>query len=105
MLFGATSFAQGAFADPGGLSVQFTVNGVQMNVAVGNVTIQGKALVLPSGQRVDLTTGNVVVKIGQTVLVTGEELALATNTPDVITWNLIPPGVNQIWVPIDPENP
>ena len=105
MLFGATSFAQGAFADPGGLSVSFTVNGVQMNVAVGNVTIQGKALVLPSGQRVDLATGNVEVKIGQTVIVTGEQLALATNTIDVISWNPIPPGANQIWVPIDPDNP
>ena len=105
MLFGATSFAQGAFADPGGLSVSFTVNGVQMNVAVGNVTIQGKALVLPSGQRVDLATGNVQVKIGQTVIVTGEQLALATNTIDVISWNPIPPGANQIWVPIDPDNP
>ena len=105
MLFGATSFAQGAFADPGGLSVQFTVSGVQMNVAVGNVVIEGKALVLPSGQRVDLATGNVTVKLGKTVVVTGEELALATNTIDVISWNPIPPGANQIWVPIDPDNP
>jgi len=105
MLFGATSFAQGAFADPGGLSVSFTVNGVQMNVAVGNVVIQGKSIVLPDGQRVDLATGNVEVKIGKTVIVTGEELALATNTIDVISWNPIPPGANQIWVPIDPDNP
>jgi hypothetical protein len=105
MLFGATSFAQGAFADPGGLSVSFTVNGVQMNVAVGNVTIQGKSLVLPSGQRVNLNTGNVVIRVGQTVLVTGQELELATNTIDVISWNPIIPGATGIWIPIDPDNP
>jgi len=105
MLFGATSFAQGAFADPGSLSVSFTVNGVQMNVAIGNITIQGKSLVLPSGQRVNLTTGNVVIKIGQTVLVTGQELELATNTIDVISWNPIIPGATGIWIPIDPNNP
>jgi len=105
MLFGATSFAQGAFADPGGLSVSFTVNGVQMNVAIGNVTIQGKSLVLPSGQRVNLATGNVQIVLGQTVLVTGQELKLATNTIDVISWNPIIPGATGIWIPIDPDNP
>ena len=105
MLFGSTTFAQSPFASPGGVSVQFTVNGVQMNVAVGNVVIQGKSLVLPDGQRVDLATGNVTIKIGKTVVVTGEELALATSTVDVISWNPIPPGANQIWVPIDPDNP
>jgi len=105
MLFGATSFAQGAFADPGGLSVSFTVNGVQMNVAIGNITIQGKSLVLPSGQRVNLATGNVQIVLGQTVLVTGQELKLATNTIDVISWNPIIPGATGIWIPIDPDNP
>ena len=105
MLFGATSFAQGAFADPGGLSVSFTVNGVQMNVAIGNITIQGKSLVLPSGQRVNLATGNVQIVLGQTVLVTGQELKLATNTIDVISWNPIIPGATGIWIPIDPNNP
>jgi hypothetical protein len=78
-----------------------------MNFAIGNVVIEGKSLVLPTGKRVDLATGNVQVVLGQTVLVTGEELALATNLVDVsvITWNLIPPGASQIWIPIDPDNP
>ena len=105
MLFGATTFSQAAFADPGGVSVQVVLNGVQMNFAIGNVTIQGKSLVLPTGQRVDLATGNVQVVLGQTVLVTGKELALATNPVYVVNWNPIPPNVNQIWIPIDPENP
>ena len=105
MLFGATTFSQSAFADPGGLSVQVVLNGVQMNFAIGNVQIIGKAVVLPTGQRVDLATGNVQVVIGQTVLVTGEELALATDLVDVINWNPIIPGATGVWIPIDPENP
>jgi hypothetical protein len=68
MFFGATSFSASPFASPGGVSVAVTVNGVRMNFAIGNVVIEGKALILPTGKRVDLATGNVqVVKIGQTV--------------------------------------
>ena len=105
MFFGGSSFASSPFADPGGVSIAFTVSGVRMNVAVGNVVIEGKSVVLPTGQRVDLATGDVVIKIGQTVLVTGEELALATDTVDVINWNPIIPGATGIWIPIDPDNP
>jgi len=105
MLFGATTFANSPFADPGGVSIFVTVNGVRMNFAIGNVVIEGKSVVLPTGQRVNLSTGNVVIKIGQTVLVTGEELALATDTVDVINWNPIIPGATGVWIPIDPDNP
>lgn len=105
MFFGATSFSAAPFADPGGVSVQVVLNGVQMNFAIGDVVIQGKVVVLPNGERVNLATGNVTIKLGKTVLVTGEELALASNALDVIVWNPIPPGVSQIWVPIDPDNP
>ena len=105
MFFGGSSFASSPFADPGGVSIAFTVNGVRMNVAVGNVVIEGKSIVLPDGQRVNLATGDVEVKIGKTVIVTGEELALATNTVDVISWNPIIPGATGIWIPIDPDNP
>ena len=65
MFFGGSSFASSPFADPGGVSIAFTVNGVRMNVAVGNVVIEGKSIVLPDGNRVNLTTGNVEVKIGK----------------------------------------
>ena len=81
-------------------------NGVYHKIPqIGNVVIEGKSLVLPTGERVNLATGNVTIKLGKTVLVTGEELALATNALDVIVWNPIPPGVSQIWIPIDPDNP
>lgn len=105
MFFGGSSFASSPFADPGGVSIAFTVSGVRMNVAVGNVVIEGKSIVLPGGQRVNLATGNVEIKIGKTVIVTGEELALATDLVDVINWNPIIPGATGIWIPIDPENP
>jgi hypothetical protein len=88
MLFGATPFANSPFADPGGVSIFVTVNGVRMNFAIGNVVIEGKSVVLPTGQ---------------TILLTGEELSLATNPVSVISWNPIPPNVNQIWIPIDPD--
>ena len=105
MLFGAVPFAAAPFADPGGVSVQVVLNGQQLNFAIGDVVITGESVILPSGQRVNLATGNVVIKLGKTVLVTGEELALASSTADVITWNVIPPNANQIWIPIDPDNP
>ena len=41
MFFGGSSFASSPFGDPGGVSIAFTVNGVRMNVAVGNVVIEG----------------------------------------------------------------
>ena len=105
MFFGATTFSQSAFADPGGVSVQVVLNGQQLNFAVGNVVIEGKSIVLPTGDRVNLATGNVQVVLGQTVLVTGEELALANNVVNVINWNPIIPGATGVWIPIDPENP
>jgi len=105
MLFGAVPFAAAPFADPGGVSVQVVLNGQQLNFAIGDVIIKGGVVVLPDGDRVNLATGNVTIKLGKTVLVTGEELALASSTADVITWNLIPPNANQIWIPIDPDNP
>jgi len=105
MLFGATTFSQSAFADPGGLSVQVVLNGVQMNFAIGNVQISGENLVLPTGERVNLATGNVQVVLGNTVVLTGIELALATDTVDVISWNPIIPGATGVWIPIDPNNP
>ena len=50
MLFGATPFSNSPFADPGGISVQVLLNGQQLNFAVGNVVIEGKSLVLPTGE-------------------------------------------------------
>jgi len=105
MLFGATTFSQAAFADPGGVSVQVVLNGQRLNFAIGNVQISGENLVLPTGERVNLATGNVQVVLGNTVVLTGIELALANNVVNVINWNPIIPGATGVWIPIDPENP
>jgi lipopolysaccharide assembly outer membrane protein LptD (OstA) len=105
MYFGGSSFASSPFGDPGGVSVFVTVSGQRMNFAIGNVVFEGDAIVLPTGKRVNLSTGNVQVVLGQTVLVTGAELELANTGVDVISWNPIPPGASQVWVPIDPNNP
>ena len=40
-----------------------------------------------------------------TILATGNQINLASGSVSVITWNPIPPGVNQTWIPIDPLNP
>jgi hypothetical protein len=83
MFFGATSFSASPFADAGEINALVTLTGNQINVSIGNAQV-----VFPV-----------------TVPITGVEFSLATDTVDVITWNLIPPGASQIWIPIDPDNP
>ena len=78
MFFGATSFSASPFASPGGVSIAVTVNGVRMNFAVGNVVIEGKSIVLPTGVGLDL----------------------ATSTVNIKKWDGIVPGATQTWVPI-----
>ena len=103
MLFGATPFANSPFADPGGVTVFVTITGNRVNVDTGTVGITAAARVLPNGTGTEISIGNVVVKIGQTVVLSGNQINLATNPVSVISWNPIPPGVNQVWVPIDPD--
>jgi len=105
MFFGVTTFAGDTFAGPGGVSVQFVVNGSRIDVDTGDVTIAASARVLPNGSEIELTIGNVVVRLPATVLVTGVELDLATGDSFVVSWSAIDPGATQIWVPIDPDNP
>ena len=83
MFFGATSFAATPFAGVGITNIVVNATGTQINVAIGNTTI------------------NLVT----TVPVTGNKFNLATNTIDVISWNPIIPGATGIWIPIDPDNP
>ena len=105
MFFGATSFAASPFGSPGGVSVNFIVNGSQINVDTGDVVISASARILPNGSEIELTIGNAVIRLPKTVLVTGVELDLATGDSFVVSWNAIDPGATQIWVPIDPDNP
>ena len=81
MFFGATSFSSTTFAGVGGGGIVVLANGNRLNIAIGNTTV-------------DLVT---------TVNVTGQQFNLANNPVSVISWNPIPPGVNQVWVPIDPD--
>ncbi len=50
-----------------------------------------------------IAIGNTTVDLITTVNVTGQQINLANNPVSVISWNPIPPGVNQVWVPIDPD--
>tara|TARA_R110000787_G_scaffold72640_1_gene161951 strand:+ start:605 stop:853 length:249 start_codon:yes stop_codon:yes gene_type:complete len=81
MLFGATPFASTTFA----------------GVGIQNITV------LANGNRLNITIGNTTINLVTTVSVTGQQFNLATNPVSVISWNPIPPNVNQIWVPIDPD--
>jgi hypothetical protein len=81
MLFGATPFASTTFA----------------GVGIQNITV------LANGNRLNITIGNTTINLVTTVSVTGQQFNLATNPVSVISWNPIPPNVNQIWIPIDPD--
>ena len=81
MFFGSTTFAQAPFSDIGG----------------GGITV------LAQGNRLNIAIGNAIADITVTVNITGQQFNLATNPVSVITWNPIPPGVNQVWVPVDPD--
>ena len=81
MLFGSTSFSAAPFSSP---------------------FIQGSS-VLVTGNRLNISVGNTTIAFPTTVTVTGNQINLANSTVSVISWNPIPPGVNQVWVPIDPD--
>ena len=83
MFFGSTSFSQSAFSDVG---------------VLGN-----RAVVIPNGSRINISIGNLGPIPDVLIVPTGTQLNLASSTPSVISWNSIPPGVTQIWVPIDPD--
>jgi hypothetical protein len=105
MYFGGSSFAAAPFGSSGGISIRAAVTGSRVNLSSGSPTIVGKVVVTLSGNRINAAIGNVVTRVDQQVPVTGNRINLATGTVDVISWNPIPPGVNQTWVPIDPLNP
>ena len=85
MFFGTTTFAQTTFSDIGSSQVSpiVIVSGNRLNISIVNIGPIPDVLIVPTGQ----------------------QLNVATNPVSVITWNPIPPGVNQVWVPIDPLNP
>ena len=105
MYFGGSSFAAAPFGSSGGISIRASVSGSRVNLNTGSPSIIGKVVVTLSGNRINATIGNVTTRVDQQVAVTGNRINLATGTVDVISWNPIPPGVNQTWVPIDPLNP
>lgn len=83
MFFGATSFSAAPFA----------------GIGVVNATV------LATGNRLNINIGNTNVGLITTVSVTGNRFNLATGDLSVVSWTPIPPNVNQIWIPIDPDNP
>ena len=83
MFFGTTTFAQTTFSDIGSSTVSPTV--------------------IVSGNRLNISIGNIATIPNQLIVPTGVQFSVATNPVSVITWNPIPPGVNQVWVPVDPD--
>jgi len=105
MYFGGSAFASSPFGDPGGVSVFVVLSGSRVNVSTNTVGVAASARILPGGSEIEVSIGNVQVKLGKTVAVTGIQINLANAGVDVISWNPIPPGASQVWVPIDPNNP
>tara|TARA_R100001163_G_C5007204_1_gene154328 strand:- start:474 stop:728 length:255 start_codon:yes stop_codon:yes gene_type:complete len=83
MFFGNTTFAQTTFSD------------------IGSSTVS--PVVIVSGNRLNISIGNIAPIPNQLIVPTGQQFNVATNPVSVITWNPIPPGVNQVWVPVDPD--
>ena len=83
MFFGTTTFAQTTFSDIGSSTVSPTV--------------------IVSGNRLNISIGNIATIPNQLIVPTGVQFNIATNPVSVITWNPIPPGVNQVWVTVDPD--
>ena len=83
MFFGTTTFAQTTFSDIGSSTVSPTV--------------------IVSGNRLNISIGNIATIPNQLIVPTGVQFNVATNPVSVITWIPIPPGVNQVWVPVDPD--
>ena len=83
MFFGTATFAQTTFSD------------------IGSSTVS--PVVIVSGNRLNISIGNITPIPNQLIVPTGVQFNVATNPVSVITWNPIPPGVNQVWVPVDPD--
>ena len=83
MFFGTATFAQTTFSDIGSSTVSPTV--------------------IVSGNRLNISIGNIATIPNQLIVPTGVQFNVATNPVSAITWNPIPPGVNQVWVPVDPD--
>ena len=83
MFFGSTTFAQAPFSD------------------IGSSTVS--PIVILSGNGLNISIGNITTLPEQLIGVTGQQFSVATNPVSVITWTPVPPGANQVWVPIDPD--
>jgi hypothetical protein len=83
MFFGTTTFAQAPFSDIGSSIVS--------------------PIVILSGNGLNISIGNIATLPEQLIGVTGQQFSVATNPVSVITWTPVPPGANQVWVPIDPD--
>ena len=83
MFFGTTTFAQAPFSDVGSSIVS--------------------PIVILSGNRLNISIGNITTLPEQLIGATGQQFNVATNPVSVITWTPVPPGANQVWVPIDPD--
>jgi|TARA_R100001126_G_scaffold16485_1_gene7650 hypothetical protein len=83
MFFGTTTFAQAPFSDVGSSIVS--------------------PIVILSGNGLNISIGNITTLPEQLIGVTGQQFSVATNPVSVITWTPVPPGANQVWVPIDPD--
>ena len=84
-------------------SITELVDGSDIVLGLGTVTITGDANLSPSGSQVTLGTGTVTITADSNHTVTGSGLTLATGTVSAITWSAIVPGATMVWTPIAPN--
>ena len=83
MFFGATPFSATTFAGVGAQN----------------------AIILATGNRLNVSIGNVQAGIKFPAVVTGNRFNVATGSVSVVSWENLNPGAGQTWIPIDPLNP
>ena len=77
--------------------------GSAVTLGTGTVTVTAGAEVSPSGNGLAISTGTVTITGDANVSPTASPLTLATGTAQAITWSAIVPGVSMVWTPIDPN--
>ena len=78
MYFGATPFSAAAFSDVGFSPNAFvSVQGVRLNVTIGNVDVTAPLDVTVTGNRLNLSTGDPTIVAKAVQVLTGSSLELA----------------------------
>ena len=81
----------------------FELTGSPLTLGNGNVTVTAGATADVTGNPQTLTTGTVTITADSLVNPTGVPITLASGTINAIVWQNIIPGADGVWTPIDTD--